>query len=118
MNPKAALARLKKRAELARAPATPIGTARLQKLKLEILRLEHECEAARLDAEIRAGRLLTVDDAKQLFCLPLQTMRDALATLPKRFAVRLHGASPKVIETALADECDRIVALARKAVEL
>jgi len=113
-DPKAKLARLKRQAASAPPPTTLIASARLQKLNLEIRRLKHEVESARLDAEIRAGRLLSLDEAQELFCRPLQTIRDQLGSLSKRFAVRLHAQSIKTIESMLADEADRIVTLARK----
>lgn len=113
-NPTAKLLKLKRLAESAPPPSTPIASARLQKLQLEIRRLEHEVESARLDAEIRAGRLLPLDEAVALYCRPLQVIRDQLGTLSKRFAVRLHGQSIKSIEALLADEANRIVGLARE----
>jgi hypothetical protein len=100
------------------ATGSPIGFARLAKLLKETELLESKVRQALLDERIRDGELLTLDSAKQLFCLPLQTIRDQLATLPKRFAIRLFSQPIKTIETTLADECDRIVSLARKAVEL
>ncbi len=113
-DPKAKLARLKRQADRITPATSPIASARLQKLQLEIRRLKHEVESARLDAEIRAGRLLSLDDAQALYCRPLQTIRDALGSLAKRFAVRLHGQPIKTIESMLADEADRIVKLARE----
>lgn len=116
-NPKAALSRLQQKAESLPATTSPIGSARLAKLNLEIERLQVEVREAIKDERIRDGELLTLDTAKALFLLPLQTIKDALSTLPKRFSVRLAGQSVKQIEITLADECDRIVALARKAVD-
>ena len=112
-NPQKQLAKLKRQADRLQPATSPIASARLEKLSLEIRRLQHEVESARLDAEIRAGRLLDVDDAIRLYSRPLHTLRDQLGKLSKRFAVRLHGLSVKAIEAALDSEADRIIALAR-----
>ena len=113
-NAKTHLAKLKRQADRLPPTTSPIASARLQKLNLEIRRLEHECETARLDAEVRAGRLVPLDEAIQLYGMPLQMIRDQLGTLSKRFASRLHGQPIKAIERMLADEGDRIVKLARE----
>jgi len=107
-----------KSGESSPATGSPIGFARLAKLNLEIERLTVEVRQAVAREKIEQGETLTLDIAREIFGRPLQAIRDQLATLPKRFAVRLHGQPQKAIETTLADECDRIVALARKAVDL
>ena len=92
---------------------TPLAQARLDKTLQEIRLLESKVRTAELEERQLAGELLNVGDAIRLYCAPLQTIRDQLSTLSKRFAVRLHGLSVKAIEAALDSEADRIIALAR-----
>ena len=92
---------------------TPLAQARLDKTLQEIRLLESKVRTAELEERQLAGELLNVGDAIVLYCTPLQTIRDQLGSLSKRFAVRLHGQSVRAIENALSDEADRIIALAR-----
>lgn len=84
------LKRLKKLVSQAPIPASPIATARLQKLKLEIKRLKLECENARLDSEIRKDNLIPVDDAVMLIQTALETVTSWLRNMPDRFASRCN----------------------------
>ena len=92
---------------------TPLAQARLDKTLQEIRLLESKVRTAELEERQLAGELLNVGDAIVLYCAPLQTIRDQLGSLSKRFAVRLHGLPVRAIENALSDEADRIIALAR-----
>jgi hypothetical protein len=115
-SPKAALARLKRKAETLPAPATPIASARLEKLQLEIRRLEFECELSELESRRRKGELLYLSEAQELITGATQAIADRIREQHKRLAVRLVGASVKSIETTLLDDNDRTLALCAAAV--
>ncbi|MEI6279071.1 MAG: hypothetical protein WCQ16_06785 [Verrucomicrobiae bacterium] len=114
--PKAALARLRRKAESAPPATTPLAAARLEKLRLEITRLEFECELADLESRRRKGELLYLAEAQELITGATQAIADRLREQHKRIAVRLVNASVKSIETALLDDNDRTLALCAAAV--
>ena len=113
MNATAKLEKLKRQAETAPPPASPIGFARLAKLNLEIERLTVEVRQAIAREKIEQGETLALDTAREIFGRPHQVVRDQLGTLAKRFAPRLVGQPQKAIERTLADEAARIVNLCR-----
>ena len=89
-DPVAELERLKKLASKSPIPASPIAAARLQKLKLEIKRLRHDCANLKIDGEIRRGRLVDVDDAQKLIMAALESVTAWLRHMPDRFAARCN----------------------------
>ena len=111
MNATAKLEKLKRQAATAPPPATPIAAARLQKLRLEITRLEFECEIADLESRRRKGELLYLAEAQELITGVTQALANRLREQHKRIAIRLVNASVKSIETALLDDNNRTLAL-------
>jgi hypothetical protein len=95
---------------------TPLATARLTKTLREIELLESKVRAAKLRERELSGELLFLSEALVLVGSASTAIKNALAILPKNLGPRLHGQSQKAIEVTLANECDRICALAESAV--
>ena len=93
--PAAVLAHLQKQASKTPSPSTPIAAARLRKLELEIRRLEHEVEAARLDEELRKGNLLHADEAQTLILSALASTISWVRILPERYDSRCNSQAPE-----------------------
>jgi len=115
--PVAELERLKKLASKSPIPASPIAAARLQKLKLEIKRLRHECENARLDGEIRKGNLIHADDAQKLILAALETVTGWLRQMPERFAGRCNPDRVEIGLRALESARAELSVLVRQAMD-
>jgi len=118
--PAAVLAHLQKQASKTPSPSTPIAAARLRKLELEIRRLEHEVESARLDEEQRKGNLLHYDEAVTTILAALASTTGWLKNLPDRYASRCNSenieAGRRGLEAARA-ELSQIVRTAMDAVK-
>ena len=114
------LAHLQKQASKTPSPSTPIAAARLRKLELEIARLTHEVESARLDSEIRKGNLVHADEATGLILAALASTTGWLKNLPDRYASRCNSenieAGRRGLEAARA-ELSQIVRTAMDAVK-
>ena len=89
--PESVLAHLQKQASKNPAPQTPIGQARLRKLELEIRRLEHEVESARITEQERKGSLIHSDEATGLILAALASTTGWLKNLPDRYASRCNS---------------------------
>ena len=91
-------------------PPSPTGFARLAKLLKETELLEQRIERAKLEARVRAGELLEVSTAIEIYGKPHQTAGTMLGGMPKQIAPRLVGQPVREIERTLAEWCDTLAA--------
>jgi hypothetical protein len=94
---------------------SPVGKARLEKIRREIEFLEIKISSAKLEARALAGELCFRDEVETIVGAPMQAVKNALQNFAKAIAPRLVNQPQKAIEKTLADEADRLTALAETA---
>jgi hypothetical protein len=107
---------LKKSADRAGQPSTPLASARLKKTQTEIFVLEEKLAVLRLEARQLAGELLKFEEAREIFGRPHVAARGMIEIMPKSLAPRLFSQPQKAIERTLAEWCDRLTETIREAI--
>lgn len=85
-----------------------LAGAKLEKIQLEIERLEIEIHNARLDQQVKEGRLIPVEEVKEVLCRPYRISKQLLDVMPKSLAPRLFNQPQKEIERTLAAWVDTL----------
>lgn len=90
-----------------------LAGARLEKIRLEIQRLEIEVHNARLDQQVKEGLLIPFEEAREVLCRPYRISKTLLDTMPKSLAPRLFNQPQKEIESTLAAWVDNLTTTLR-----
>jgi hypothetical protein len=107
---------LRKSADQAGQPSTPLASARLKKTQTEIAVLEEKLAVLRLEARQLAGELLKYEEAREIFGRPHVAARGMIEIMPKNLAPRIYGQSQREIERTLSQWCDKLTATIREAI--